>query len=172
MALFTLSGINAQNHSDKKILVAYFSCTGTTEKVAGGIAEAVNGTLYRITPATPYTAADLDWHDRNSRSSVEMNNATSRPPIKDNGINPSDYDIIFIGYPIWWDLCPRSVNTFLDTHNLAGKTIIPFATSGGSTITGSVKDLHRLYSNLLWREGKLLNGTPKQAGTWAISIVK
>lgn len=99
--------------SDKKILVAYFSCTGTTEKIAGAIAQAVNGKLYRITPAVAYTSADLNWNNKASRSSVEMADENSRPALGGETLNLKDYDVVFLGYPIWWDLCPRPVNAFL-----------------------------------------------------------
>lgn len=172
MALLSTCGIKAQTDSNAKILVAYFSCTGTTEKAAKTIAETTGGTLYRITPAETYTAADLDWHNRASRSSVEMADEQSRPAIAGNDINPADFDIIFVGYPIWWDLCPRPVNTFLEKYNFSGKTIIPFATSGGSTITNSVKDLRRLYPTLQWTEGRLLNSNAKQTAAWAKQMVE
>ena len=96
--------------SDKKILVAYFSCTGTTEKVASAIAQAVNGKLYRITPAVAYTSADLNWNNKASRSSVEMADENSRPALGGGTLNLKDYDVVFLGYPIWWDLCPRPVH--------------------------------------------------------------
>ena len=144
--------------SDKKILVAYFSCTGTTEKIAGAIAQAVNGKLYRITPAVAYTSADLNWNNKASRSSVET-------------LNLKDYDVVFLGYPIWWDLCPRPVNTFLEKYDFSGKTVIPFATSGGSSITGSVKQLKALYPQIGWQAGRLCNGSAKQAGDWAKRVI-
>ena len=152
---------------DRKILVAYFSCTGTTEKMADAIAKATGGKLYRITPAKAYTSADLDWNNRKSRSSVEMNTESSRPELAGEPIVPKDYDVIFIGYPIWWGLCPRPVNTFLEKYDFSGKTVIPFATSGGSSITGSVKELKKLYPKIIWMEGRLLNGGVRQAGEWA-----
>ena len=131
--------------SDKKILVAYFSCTGTTEKAADAIAKTIGGKLYRITPVTAYTSADLDWNNKSSRSSI--------------------------GYPIWWNLCPRPVNTFLEKYDFSGKTVIPFATSGGSSITNSVKQLKKLYPKITWGEGQLLNGSVKQAGEWAKGVM-
>ena len=100
---------------NKRVLVAYFSCTGTTERVADTIAKAIGGKLYRITPAKPYTAADLDWNDKKSRSSVEMGKDDSRPELGGEPIEVKDYDVIFLGYPIWWNLCPRLVNTFDET---------------------------------------------------------
>ena len=131
MGLLTLGGtLRAQTaESGKKILVAYFSCTGTTERVAAAIAKETGGALYRITLADAYTSADLDWQNKKSRSSVEMADDKSRPALGGEAIDPKDYDVIFIGYPIWWDLCPRPVNTFLEKYDFSGKTIIPFATS-------------------------------------------
>lgn len=162
----------AADNSSKRILVAYFSCTGTTERVANAIAEAVDGTLYRITPAKTYTSADLDWRNKNSRSSVEMTDEKSRPELGGETINASEYDIIFLGYPIWWDLCPRPVNTFLDKYSFSGKTVIPFATSGGSSITGSVKQLKKLHPKIGWKEGRLCNGSMEQAEDWARQVIK
>ena len=157
--------------SDKKILVAYFSCTGTTEKVAGAIAQAVNGKLYRITPAVAYTSADLNWNNKASRSSVEMADENSRPALGGGTLNLKDYDVVFLGYPIWWDLCPRPVNTFLEKYDFSGKAVIPFATSGGSSITGSVKQLKALYPQIEWQAGQLCNGNAKQAGDWAKRVI-
>ena len=157
--------------SGKKILVAYFSCTGTTEKVANTIVKAVDGKLYRITPATVYTPADLDWNDKTSRSSVEMTTENSRPELSSEPIDMKDYDVIFLGYPIWWNLCPRPVNTFLEKYDFSGKTIIPFATSGGSTITNSVKQLKKLYPRIVWDEGKLFNSGIEKAAEWSKLII-
>lgn len=155
----------------KKILVVYFSCTGTTGRVAESIAGAVDGRLYRITPAEVYTSADLDWNDKSSRSSVEMADEDSRPELGGEPLDMKDYDIVFLGYPIWWDLCPRPVNTFLEKYDFSGKTIIPFATSGGSSITGSVKQLKALYPQIGWQAGRLCNGSAKQAGDWAKRVI-
>ena len=168
LILMSLVAFNGSSRAqDKKILVAYFSCTGTTERAANAIAQAVGGTLYRITPATPYTSADLDWNDKSSRSSREMADEQSRPALGGETLDPQDYDVVFLGYPIWWDLCPRLVNTFLEKYDFSGKTVLPFATSGGSSITNSVKQLKKLYPEIDWKEGKLLNGGPKQAAQWA-----
>lgn len=161
---------DADTKSDKKILVAYFSCTGTTERVADAIAQAVSGKLYRITPAAAYTSADLNWNNKASRSSVEMADETSRPAFGGETLNLQDYDVVFLGYPIWWYFCPRSVNTFLEKYDFSGKTIIPFATSGGSSITGSVKQLRKLYPKIEWQAGRLCNGSAKQAGDWAKQV--
>ena len=161
---------DTHTQSGKKILVAYFSCTGTTEKVADAIAQAINGKLYRITPVTAYTSADLDWNDKTSRSSVEMAAGNSRPELGGELINMKDYDVIFLGYPIWWNLCPRPVNTFLEKYDFSGKTVIPFATSGGSTITNSVKQFKKLYPKIVWDEGKLLNDGVGKAAEWSIQV--
>lgn len=115
------------------------------------------GELDAILPVEPYTDADLDWTDKQSRSSVEMGDLHARPAIKLLQKNVVDYDMIFIGYPIWWDLAPREMNTFMECYDLRGKTIIPFATSGGSSIANSVKALKREYPALNWKEGRLLN---------------
>ena len=164
--------MNASRQSEKKILVAYFSCTGTTEKVANAIAKTVNGKLYRITPATAYTSADLDWNNKTSRSSIEMSDENSRPALGGEALNLKNYDVIFLGYPIWWDLCPRPVNTFLEKYDFSGKTVIPFATSGGSSIAHSVRQLRKLYPNVTWNDGKLLNGGVAVATEWAKQVVE
>lgn len=143
--------------SNRKILIAYFSATGTTARAAEKIADVTGGDLYEIVPAQHYTSADLDWNDRQSRSSIEMNDPKSRPAIKGGKPDISNYDVIFIGYPIWWDLAPRIINTFIESHEMQGKTLIPFATSGGSTIGGSTAALKRNYPALNWKEGRLLN---------------
>ena len=118
MSLFCLySQSNAQQTKDNaeaKILVAYFSCTGNTESVAKSISKATGGTLYRITPKKAYSSANLDWRNKNSRSSIEMNDENSRPELGGEAIDMNDYDTVFIGYTIWWDLCPRQVNTFIE----------------------------------------------------------
>lgn len=164
--LFTSLQTMAQNN-DKRILVAYFSATGTTARAAEKLADITGGELYAITPDESYTPADLDWHDRQSRSSVEMNDPKSRPAIKGRKENIADYDVVFIGYPIWWDLAPRVINTFIESHDLKGKTVIPFATSGGSTLAGSAAALKKSYPALNWKEGRLLNRTDeKTIRTW------
>lgn len=142
-----------------RVLVAYFSATGTTAAVAEKIAGMTHGELYAIQPEKPYSAADLDWRNKKSRSSVEMENPDARPALHGRKENIAAYDVVFIGYPIWWDLAPRVVNTFLEVHDLAGKTVVPFATSGGSTIANSVAMLRKTYPNLDWKDGKLLNNS-------------
>ena len=110
----------------------------------------------------PYTDADLNWNDKQSRSSVEMNDPKARPAIKSQKGKIADYDVVFIGYPIWWGLAPRIVNTFIESHDLKGRTVIPFATSGGSGIANSVAELQKAYPGLNWQEGRLLNRTDEQ----------
>lgn len=148
---------STQNMETKKVLVAYFSATGTTKHVAEQLARIVNANLCEIVPAQPYTSADLDWNDRRSRSSMEMNDANVRPQIKAVNVNVGDYDLIFLGFPIWWDLAPRVVNTFIESNDLRGKVVIPFATSGGSSITAAEAALHKSYPQINWLAGKLLN---------------
>ena len=153
--------------SNHKILVAYFSATGVTAHAAQKVADATGGEVYAITPAKPYTDADLDWRDKQSRSSVEMNDPKARPALGGERLDVSEYDVVFIGYPIWWDQAPRLINTFIESYNLKGKTVIPFATSGGSTISGSVATLKRCYPALEWKEGCLLNRVDeKTVRTW------
>lgn len=158
---------------DKKILVAYFSATGTTASRARQIAQATGGALYEITPAEKYTAADLDWENSRSRSSLEMNDPASRPAIKGTVEGIGEYDVVFLGYPIWWDLVPRAVNTFIESTDLKGKRVIPFATSGSSTITNSVAELRKAYPDIEWDEGRLLNGmSPSAVESWAKSAME
>lgn len=112
-------------------LVAYFSATGVTSKVAESLSEAIGADLFEIAPAVPYTSADLNWMDKSSRSTIEMKNVTSRPAILEQRDNMNDYDVVFVGFPIWWYVARTIINTFLESYDLTGKTIIPFATSGG-----------------------------------------
>lgn len=152
VAMATLS-LSAQT---KKVVVAYFSATGTTEAVAKGIAKEKNAVLYAIEPAKKYTAADLDWRNKKSRSSVEMNDKNARPALKSKK-SLAEYDVIYIGYPIWWDVAPRIINTFIEQAKLDGKTVIPFATSGGSGIEKSVSELKAAYPKVKWQKGILKN---------------
>ena len=124
-----------------KTLVAYFSASGVTAGLAKNLAEAAGADLYEIRPAVPYTNADLNWQDKNSRSSVEMNDKSFRPAIADADANIGDYDTIFVGFPIWWYVAPTIINTFLEAYDFSGKTIILFATSGGSGMGSSAKEL-------------------------------
>ena len=149
--------IEKQTMEKKKILVVYFSATGTTRQVANQIVKIADADICEIVPVQPYSDADLDWTNSLSRSSVEMNNPNARPEIKAVSVDESKYDYVFLGYPIWWDLAPRTVNSFIETTDLTGKTVIPFATSGSSTIANSVAVLKKSYPKINWQTGKLLN---------------
>ena len=141
-----------------KTLVAYFSATGTTKAAAGKLAEQHNAVLWEIEPAEPYTAEDLDWRNPKSRSSIEMNDPEERPTIK-QCTNVTPYDTVYVGFPIWWGICPRIINSWLDNNEpqLQGKTLIPFATSGSSGIGDAVKYLRKTYPSLNWQKGLLMN---------------
>ena len=144
--------------NDRKVLVAYFSATGTTKAVAEDLAKVMDATLFEIQPAEPYTDADLDWRDDKSRSSIEMHDANSRPAVKNKVEDMAQYDVVFLGYPVWWYVAPTIINTFIDENNLDGKKVYCFATSGGSPIGPCVEALQKQYPNIDWQEGKLLNG--------------
>ena len=131
-ALNNSAKVNADTSANKNILVAYFSATGTTKRVAENLAKATGGDLYEIKPVKTYTSADLNWHDGNSRSSVEMNDPKSRPEIVTGDLSFENYDTIFLGFPIWWGTAPKVVHTFLEKYDFSGKKIIIFATSGSS----------------------------------------
>ena len=131
-----------------KILVSFFSASGVTKDVANKIAKVVGGDLFEIEPVTKYTNEDLDWTNKQSRSSIEMNNPSSRPEIKNKVSNLGDYDTVLIGFPVWWDLAPRVINTFIEENNLENKKIYVFATSGGSSVINSFNILKNTYSNL------------------------
>ena len=140
-----------------KTLVAYFSATGTTKAAAQRLAKEKNADLFEIVPAEPYSAADLDWTNKQSRSSLEMKDRSSRPAIKGGCPNMADYDTVWIGFPIWWYTAPTIVNTFIEAHDLGGKTLCVFATSGGSNVTGSASDLKKAYPQYRWGESRLMN---------------
>ena len=143
-----------------KILVAYFSASGITAKTAKDLAEAANADLFEIKPAQPYTKADLDWHDKTSRSSIEMSNKEQRPAISNISVNVDDYDTILLGFPIWWYVAPTIINTFLESCNFSYKRIVLFATSGGSGFGQTVKELQPSAPTAIITEGKILNGSP------------
>lgn len=142
-----------------KKLVAYFSASGVTAKVADILADAVGADIYEIRPEVPYTKADLNWMDKKSRSTIEMNDRTSRPAIADKNAKVEQYDTIFLGFPIWWYRAPGIINTFLESYNFSGKKIILFATSGGSMFGKTVEELKvSVPATCEIIEGKLLNG--------------
>ena len=142
----------------EKKLVAYFSASGVTKSVAERIAAAAGADLYEIRPAVPYTREDLNWMDKKSRSTLEMNDPGSRPEIAEPVKDMEQYQTIWVGFPVWWYLEPRIVDTFLESYDFSGKTLIPFATSGGSGIGKAQKSLEEYCPSAEWREGKLLNG--------------
>lgn len=151
-----------------KKLVAYFSASGVTKSAAERLAKAAGADLFEIKPAVPYTRADLDWTNKKSRSSVEMNNPASRPEIAEQISNIEDYDTIFIGFPIWWYVAPTIINTFVESYDLSGKTIVPFATSSGSGLGKTAEVLIPLCPYANWERGKMLNHVSEQElETWA-----
>lgn len=149
---------NNTSASGKKVLVAYFSCSGNTERVAGLIAEQNGATLYKITPETPYTAADLNYQNSSSRSSREHNDPASRPAIAGAVQDLQNYDVVFVGYPIWWGQAPNIILTFLEGHDLGGKTIVPFATSHSSPLGSSDTNLHKFAPSANWKPGMRFSG--------------
>lgn len=142
----------------KRVLVAYFSATNTTKGVAETIADCLDADLYEITPAIPYTSADLNYHDDGSRSTLEMNDPSSRPAISGSVNNMEGYDIVFIGYPIWWGEAPRILSTFVESYGFSGKTVVPFCTSGGSGVGSSASNLEKLADGGTWLSGTRLSG--------------
>ena len=156
-----------------KTLVAFFSASGVTAGLAKNLAEAAGADLYEIKPAVPYTNADLNWQDKNSRSSVEMNDKSFRPAIADTNANIADYDTIFIGFPIWWYVAPTIINTFLEAYDFSGKTIILFATSGGSGLGNSANELKTSVSDTAVIKGKRFaaNTSVSELKKWVDSLV-
>lgn len=141
-----------------KTLVAYFSASGVTKIAAEKLAAAANADLFEIKPVKPYTHADLDWTNNKSRSTVEMNDLSARPEIAEKCANAGDYDAVFVGFPVWWYVEPRIIDTFLESYDFSGKTVIPFATSGGSGLGKTAENFRRLLGkNVTVKEGKLLN---------------
>ena len=155
----------------EKKLVAYFSASGTTKKTAEMVAEAAGADLYEITPAVAYTKTDLNWMDKKSRSSVEMNDKKIRPEMTDTDAGIENYDEILLGFPIWWYVAPTIVNTFLEAYDFGGKKIVLFATSGGSGFGNTVKELQPSAPDAVITEGSLLNrGTKKEISEWVKSL--
>lgn len=156
----------------KKILVAYFSASGVTAKAAKALAEAAGADLYEIKPEKPYTSEDLNWNDKKSRSSVEMNDRTSRPAIAEKVENMEQYQTVFVGFPIWWYVAPTIINTFLESYDFSGKTVIPFATSGGSGMGKTNAGLAPSCPGAVLLDGKMLNVMQSQADlkAWVESL--
>lgn len=153
-------------------LVAYFSATGTTARAAHAIADAIGADLYEIAPAEPYTSADLNWNDRASRSSREMNDESCRPAIAGTVENMDAYDTVFVGFPVWWYVEPRIIDTFLESYDFAGKTVVPFATSGGSSLGRAPQRMQQIAAGSTVTGGKLLNGRQSADAlrAWAESL--
>ena len=151
-----------------KILVTSFSASGVTAGVARELAQAIGADLCEIAPVQPYSSADLDWTNKKSRSTLEMQDPASRPAMKPLTVDPAQYDTIFVGFPIWWYVEPRIVDTFLEGHALAGKRVIPFATSGGSSIDGATRSLQSHCPQAKWVQGQVLHGNP---AAWAKRVL-
>ena len=156
-----------------KTLVAYFSASGTTAKVAKKMAEAIGADLFEIKPETQYSGADLNWQNKNSRSSVEMNDRSSRPAIAVKAADMPQYDVVFVGFPVWWYREPSIIDTFMESYDFAGKTVIPFATSGGSGLGDSAANMQKLAKGAKVVNGKRFSGNASAAelkawaGQWA-----
>jgi flavodoxin len=163
---------DSTTNTNTKVLVAYFSATNNTRPLAEYIADAAGADLYEITPAVPYTSADLNYNDSSTRATVEQNDASARPAISGSVENMADYDVVFIGYPIWWGQAPRIISTFLESYDLSGKTIIPFCTSGSSGIGSSATNLHSLAPNANWLAGqRFSSGTSRDTmANWVNSL--
>ncbi len=160
-ALNNNAKVNADTSANKNVLVAYFSATGTTKRVAENLAKAVGGDLYEIKPVKAYTNADLNWHDSNSRTSVEMNNPKSRPEIITGDLSFENHDTIYLGFPIWWGTAPKVVHTFLEKYDFSDKKIIIFATSGSSGLGNTANTLKQSVSKTAKIiEGDVLNSNP------------
>ncbi len=156
----------------KKILVAYFSASGVTAKAAWKLSEAAGADLYEIKPKVPYSSADLDWINKKSRSSVEMNDPIFRPEIAGKLEGMDQYDLVFVGFPIWWYVAPTIINTFLESYDFSGKTIVPFATSGGSGMGNTNEKLAPSCPGAILMKGKMLNGllSQEELKAWVKSL--
>lgn len=157
-----------------KKMVAYFSAGGVTAGAAKKLAEVCGADLYEIRPQTPYTSADLDWMNKKSRSSVEMNDPSSRPALADTSADIAGHDVIFVGFPVWWYTAPAIIRTFLESYDFSGKIIVPFATSGGSGLGKTAETLQEIVPSATVRNGKLLNGKLEETALkkWADSFGK
>lgn len=153
----TKEKVTSEETTPSKTIVCYFSATGTTAEAAERIAEKTGGVLYEIKPEVAYTDADLNWTDKESRSSLEMQDPEARTAIGGELPDLTQYEVVFIGYPNWWNTHPTIINTFIESTDLEGKTIVPFMTSGGSTIDNSVQKLHKQYPSLNIHDGILMN---------------
>lgn len=156
-----------------KILVAYFSASGVTKRAAERIAAAAGADMFEIRPKVPYTQVDLNWNNRQSRSSVEMSDPACRPEITDRLENMQAYDTVFLGFPVWWYVAPRIISTFLESYDFSGKRIVPFATSGGSGMGRTVEELRPLCAtSAVWDKGKVVNGlTDAACREWVAKVL-
>lgn len=169
LALVGCTGHTPMSQHEHNILIAYFSATGNTEEAAILLQQSTGAEMLEILPAVPYTEADLDWKDSTSRSSLEMKDEFARPTMATNDIDLTNYDVIYLGYPIWWDQAPRIINSFLDSQELKGKTIIPFCTSGSSTIDNSQALLRKTYPDAKWLPGRRLTDmTDTEIEAWVM----
>lgn len=155
-----------------KILVAYFSASGVTKNAAEKLAKAANADLFEIKPVRPYTDADLNWMDKKSRSTIEMNDLSSRPEIAKKCENMGSYDVVFVGFPIWWYVEPRIIDTFLESYDFSGKRVIPFATSGGSGLGKTAENFKKILgANVTVKDGKLLTrASETDVSSWVKSL--
>ena len=160
---------DADTDGGTNILVAYFSATSRTKGIAEYLADGLNADLYEIVPKDPYTDADLNYNDNNSRTTIEMNDESSRPAINGTVDNMDQYDVVFVGYPIWWGKAPKIMRTFVESYDFSGKTVIPFCTSASSGIGSSASDLEGLTSGATWLEGHRFSGSDSEAAVmdWA-----
>ena len=162
------NGSKENTSNGKKVAVIYFSATGTTKRVAETISNEVGADIIEIVPKEKYTDKDLDWNNSKSRTSIECNDSKSRPEIA-NTINVDNYDVIYLGYPIWWGDVPHIILTFMDTYKLDGKTVIPFCTSGGTGISESMNTLKKYNKNVNWIDGKRLS-SDSEIKSWINSL--
>lgn len=153
---------DADTDGGANILVAYFSATSRTKGIAEHLADGLNADLYEIVPEDPYTDADLNYNDNNSRTTIEMNDESSRPAINGTVDNMDQYDVVFVGYPIWWGKAPKIMRTFVESYDFSGKTVIPFCTSASSGIGSSASDLEELTSGATWLEGHRFSGSDSE----------
>ncbi len=165
--------VSNQHAAAPKVLVAYFSATGTTKTAAEKVAKATNAEIFEIKPTEAYSAADLDWTEMSSRCCRENDNPKSRPAFEKSKESLDGYDLIFLGFPNWWNGAPRIINTFMDAYQLKGKRVVMFMTSGGSGIENSERIFKKAYPDVKWEAGKLLNGmSEEEIGDWAKSVLQ
>ena len=168
----TSNGSDSIISTNHKILLVYFSCTGTTERVATKIANNIEATTFKIEPKVPYTSEDLNYSNSNCRAKIEQNDSTSRPEIANQLTDVSSYDTLILGYPIWWGKAPKIIYTFLESYDFETLTIYPFCTSGSSPIDGSESDLHSICNASTWKNGRRLttNSSNDDIKNWLVDL--